>query len=32
MAAAARSYFEAHFEREMLLDRLDAWMQELVAP
>jgi glycosyltransferase involved in cell wall biosynthesis len=25
-----RVYFEKHFEREMLLDRLDDWMKELV--
>jgi glycosyltransferase involved in cell wall biosynthesis len=30
MGKKGRSYFEKHFEREMLLDRLDIWMKELV--
>ena len=29
MGARARRYFEAHFERRMLLDRLDQWIREL---
>ena len=29
MGASARRYFEAHFERRMLLDRLDQWIREL---
>ena len=29
MGKKGRSYFEKHFEREMLLDRLDGWMKEL---
>ena len=30
MGQKGRSYFEINFEREMLLDRLDGWMKELV--
>lgn len=30
MGLAGRAYFEIHFEREMLLDRLEAWMQNAV--
>lgn len=30
MGKKGRSYFEKHFEREMLLDRLSGWMKELV--
>ena len=30
MGLRGRAYFEAHFEREMLLDRLEGWMGELV--
>jgi len=30
MGQKGRSYFEKHFEREMLLNRLDIWMKELV--
>jgi len=30
MGRKGRSYFEKHFEREMLIDRLDGWMEELV--
>jgi glycosyltransferase involved in cell wall biosynthesis len=30
MGKKGRSYFEKHFEREILLDRLDGWMKELV--
>ncbi|MCP4372429.1 MAG: glycosyltransferase family 4 protein, partial [Deltaproteobacteria bacterium] len=30
MGKKGRSYFEKHFEREMLLDRLEGWMKELV--
>jgi len=30
MGQKGRSYFEKHFEREMLLDRLDGWMKALV--
>ena len=29
MGARGRAYFEQHFEREMLLSRLEGWMQEL---
>ncbi len=29
MGASGRAYFEQHFEREMLLSRLEGWMQEL---
>lgn len=29
MGARGRSYFEAHFERERLLDRLEDWMHQL---
>jgi glycosyltransferase involved in cell wall biosynthesis len=29
MGAQAQRYFETHFERRMLLDRLDQWMKEL---
>jgi glycosyltransferase involved in cell wall biosynthesis len=29
MGRKGRSYFEKHFEREMLIDRLDGWMEEL---
>lgn len=29
MGARARRYFEAHFERRMLLERLDRWIKEL---
>ena len=32
MGKRGRSYFEKHFEREMLIDRLDGWMKELVTP
>ena len=28
MGARGRRYFEAHFERRMLLKRLDGWMEE----
>ncbi|MBC7947479.1 MAG: glycosyltransferase family 4 protein [Chitinophagaceae bacterium] len=31
MGASGREYYEANFDREMLLDRLDGWMRELVA-
>jgi len=31
MGQKGREYFEKHFEREMLIDRLDGWMEELVA-
>jgi len=31
MGRKGRSYFEKHFEREMLIDRLDEWMKELSA-
>jgi len=30
MGQKGRSYFEKHFEREMLLDRLEGWMEALV--
>jgi len=30
MGRRGRAYFEEHFERERLLDRLEGWMQELV--
>ncbi len=30
MGRRARAYFEAHFERTMLVERLDAWMNSLV--
>lgn len=30
MEERARTYFPEHFEREMLLDRLNGWMEELV--
>jgi len=29
MGLKGRSYFEAHFERDLLLERLDRWMKEL---
>lgn len=29
MGRRGRAYFERHFEREMLLDRLEGWMREL---
>jgi glycosyltransferase involved in cell wall biosynthesis len=29
MGRRGRRYFEAHFERDMLLDRLDGWIREL---
>lgn len=29
MGLRGRAYFEAHFERKMLLDRLEGWMKEL---
>lgn len=29
MGQRGRAYYEAHFEREMLLDRLEGWMREL---
>ena len=29
MGKKGRTYFEKHFEREMLLDRLEGWMKEL---
>ncbi len=29
MGRRGRAYFETHFEREMLLDRLEGWMHEL---
>lgn len=32
MGAAGRVYYEANFEREMLFDQLEQWMQELAAP
>ncbi|MDY6793341.1 MAG: glycosyltransferase family 4 protein [Thermodesulfobacteriota bacterium] len=32
MGKKGRSYFKEHFEREMLIDRLDGWMKELVTP
>ncbi len=31
MGAKGREYYEANFDRDMLLDRLDGWMKELVA-
>ena len=31
MGQKGRSYFKKHFEREMLLDRLEGWMKELSA-
>jgi len=31
MGQRGRNYFEKHFEREMLLDRLDGWMEALVS-
>jgi len=31
MGKKGREYFEKHFEREMLLDRLEGWMKELVS-
>ena len=30
MGLRGRSYFEAHFERQMLLERLDRWLHEVV--
>lgn len=30
MGAKGRAYYEANFDRDMLLDRLDGWMRELV--
>ena len=30
MGRKGRSYFEKHFERKMLLDRLEGWMEKLV--
>ncbi|MHB8058191.1 MAG: glycosyltransferase family 4 protein [Desulfuromonadaceae bacterium] len=30
MGASGRAYYEANFDRNMLLDRLDEWMRELV--
>ncbi|VVB88622.1 Glycosyl transferases group 1 [uncultured archaeon] len=30
MGLCGRSYFEKHFERKILLDRLDEWMKELL--
>jgi colanic acid biosynthesis glycosyl transferase WcaI len=30
MGSRGRAYFEEHFEREMLLDRLESWMAELI--
>jgi colanic acid biosynthesis glycosyl transferase WcaI len=30
MGRRGRVYFEEHFEREKLLDRLEGWMNELV--
>jgi len=30
MGQSGRAYFEANFEREKLLDRLDGWMQEMI--
>lgn len=30
MGRRARAYFEEHFERERLLDRLEGWMEELI--
>jgi colanic acid biosynthesis glycosyl transferase WcaI len=32
MGERGRKYFQEHFEREMLLDRLEGWMEELVKP
>lgn len=29
MGASGRAYFEAHFEREMLLDRLEGWLRQV---
>jgi hypothetical protein len=29
MGERGRAYFEQHFEREMLLTRLEGWMNEL---
>jgi len=31
MGQKGRNYFEKHFEREMLLDRLEGWMEALVS-
>jgi hypothetical protein len=31
MGRHARKYFEEHFERNMLLDRLDKWMREAIS-
>lgn len=31
MGQAGRKYFEAHFERSLLLGRLEAWMQQLTS-
>ena len=31
MGKAARDYYEQHFERDMLIDQLESWMQEGVA-
>ena len=30
MGASGRTYYEANFDRDMLLDRLEVWMRELV--
>jgi glycosyltransferase involved in cell wall biosynthesis len=30
MGACGRAYYEANFDRDMLLDRLEVWMRELV--
>jgi len=30
MGASGRAYYEANFDRDMLLDRLEGWMRELV--
>ncbi len=32
MGHRGREFFLAHFERELLLDRLEGWMREVVAP
>ncbi len=32
MGARGREYFLEHFERELLLDRLEGWMREVVRP
>jgi colanic acid biosynthesis glycosyl transferase WcaI len=31
MGAKGRAYYETNFDRDMLLDRLDGWMRELIA-